>query len=191
MAIIEQMFLQRENSSRLGETTVGTAVKASGHDHLWGERESAIDTIILHYMSDRFRSPDDPYNREKLLSIFCEYGVSAHYLVLRDGNVLHLVPEENKAWHAGGSIMPAPDNRTGVNDFSIGIELAGSELEPFTELQYNALSFLLFQLHGRYHIENVLGHEHISGERAVEQGLRKDEKIDPGPQFDWRRIHYI
>ncbi len=81
--------------------------------------------------------------------------------------------------------MPEPDNRTGVNDFSIGIELAGSEQKPFTQKQYRSLKSLLVQIKNRENIRSILGHEDISGERAVSLGIRQDCKIDPGPFFDW------
>ncbi len=185
---IEKCLLDRENSSRLGMTTVGTSIESLGEEHLWGDRGSSIDTIVLHFMSDRFRSPANPYDRDSLISIFLEFGVSAHYLILRDGKVLQLVPEENKAWHAGGSIMPEPDNRKAVNDFSIGIEMAGSEMDPFTEAQNKSVKQLIKEIESRHTIKNILGHEHISGERAVELGVRQDCKIDPGPHFNWDRI---
>lgn len=185
---IEKFLLSVENSSRFENSTVATQLNSKSVEHLWSERSLNIDTVVVHFMSDRFRSPENPYERDKLISIFLEYEVSAHYLILRDGKVLQLVPEEEKAWHAGGSIMPDPDNRVGVNEFSIGIELAGSELEPFTEMQYCSLKEVLKGIKSRHAIKNIVGHEDISGEQAVVMGLRKDVKIDPGPQFHWEII---
>ncbi len=185
---IQECLLNSENKSGLADTTVGTTLKSRNIDHLWSERSAEIDTVVIHFMSDRFRSPDSPYEKEKLLSIFIEYEVSAHYLILRDGEILNLVPETMKAWHAGPSIMPEPDNRTGVNDFSVGIELAGSEIDSFSEEQYRSLNSLLNNVCRRHNIRSITGHEDIAGERAVSLKLRKEKKIDPGPQFIWSKI---
>lgn len=185
---MKPFFLDAENSSKLNETTVGNAIQSAGKTHIWGERTSEIDTIVIHFMSDRVRHPRSPFKQDHLISIFIEYDVSSHYLILRDGTVLHLVPESEKAWHAGGSIMPEPDNRTGVNDFSIGIELAGSELQPFTKSQYRSLNSLIRKIKTRHAIRSIVGHEEISGERAVSMKIRADCKIDPGPLFDWNQI---
>ncbi len=188
---IESLLLTSENSSRLKETTVGRFIEESGNSELWSERTSEVDTIVVHFMSDRFRSPKSPYEKDALVSIFIEYGVSAHYLILRDGRVLNLVPEDKKAWHAGGSIMPSPDNRTSVNDFSIGIELAGSELEEFSEKQYSSLNILISDIGKRHSVRALIGHEDIAGERAVEMSLRKDIKCDPGACFEWSKVNAL
>jgi len=185
---MKTFFLNTENSSKLGDTTVANMIRTAGKTHLWGERTSEIDTIVIHFMSDRIRHPQATFKQDNLISIFVEYDVSAHYLILRTGTVLNLVPESAKAWHAGGSIMPEPDNRTGVNDFSIGIELAGSENHPFTPNQYKSLNRLIMSIKNRHTITSILGHEDISGERAVSMGIRQDVKIDPGPQFKWSFI---
>jgi len=120
--------------------------------------------------------------------IFRDYGVSSHYVIDRNGNIYLLVPEAKKAWHAGVSQMPAPDNRKNVNDFSIGIELIGDEEVPFEEAQYSALNFLLKDIKKRHDIKHIVGHQHIATQKMVEAGLRKDAKWDPGKQFDWSKI---
>jgi len=185
---ITNFYLSRENSFCVEGETVEKRLSDSGIDHLWSDRESQVDTIVVHFMSDRFRKPDAPYEFESLVNIFIEYGVSAHYLIGRDGGVVRLVPEEKKAWHAGGSVMPEPDSRVGVNDFSIGIELAGSELESFTDEQYHSLNAVIKSVKSRHSITTILGHEDISGERAVELGLRRDVKVDPGVHFQWGKV---
>jgi len=185
---LHPFLLDAENSSNLGDSTVGNAIRQTGQDQLWAERSSPVDTIVIHFMSDRFRHPRAPFKKENLIFTFIEYGVSAHYLILRNGMILNLVPEQKKAWHAGGSIMPEPDNRTGVNDFSIGIELAGSELHAYTDRQYQSLKSLIADIRRRHEIIYLVGHETISGQRAVDLGIRGDCKIDPGPNFDWKRI---
>lgn len=98
--------------------------------------------------------------------------VSAHFLIQRDGAVLQFVSGNARAWHAGASAF---DGRTCCNDFSIGVELEGSDFEPFLPVQYGALVTLTHALQARYGLRDVAGHEHIAPGR----------KTDPGPFFDW------
>lgn len=98
--------------------------------------------------------------------------VSAHFLIRRDGEIVQFVSANNRAWHAGSSSFCG---RERCNDFSIGIELEGTDYESFTSDQYASLSGLTMALQHRYPLTNVLGHEHIAPVR----------KTDPGPFFDW------
>ncbi|WP_019141953.1 1,6-anhydro-N-acetylmuramyl-L-alanine amidase AmpD [Noviherbaspirillum massiliense] len=100
--------------------------------------------------------------------------VSAHFLVRRDGKVLQFVSANDRAWHAGVSSYCG---RERCNDFSIGIELEGTDFEPFASNQYDALIALTHALRSRYPLTDVVGHEHIAPGR----------KTDPGPFFDWMR----
>lgn len=147
-----------------------------------------IDTVVIHYMSGINVDParwDNPLLSQQILKAS---HVSAHYLIDRTGTAYRLVPEQNVAWHAGGSVMPAPDNRHNVNSFSVGIELIATQTSGYTEAQYAALVTLLKGIESRYPIRHIVGHDEISGSRALKIGLRKDLKEDPGPLFDWRRI---
>jgi len=155
---------------------------------LYSERAAKINTVVIHAMSAINVNPEDPFSLEKCTDIFRDYGVSSHYAIDRNGNIYLLVPEEKKAWHAGVSRMPAPDNRKNANDFSIGIELIGNEEIPFEEVQYSALNFLLKDIKTRHDIKHIVGHQHIATQKMVEEGLRKDVKWDPGKQFDWSKI---
>jgi N-acetyl-anhydromuramyl-L-alanine amidase AmpD len=147
-----------------------------------------IDTVVIHYTSainvDPTRWDDPALNR----AIFNRYRVSAHYMIDRAGTAYRLVREQDIAWHAGGSIMPAPDSRTGVNRFSLGIELIATKRSGFTDAQYRALNRLLDDITARHPIRHVVGHDEIAGNRAVGRGLRGDVKPDPGPLFDWNRV---
>ena len=100
--------------------------------------------------------------------------VSAHYLIRRDGSVTQYVPCEMRAWHAGVSSWKG---RERCNDFSIGIELEGSDDVPFAEPQYESLARLTRELQSRYGPLEVTGHSDIAPGR----------KTDPGPWFDWER----
>lgn len=102
-----------------------------------------------------------------------ELRVSSHFLIRRDGELLQFVPTEKRAWHAGISSFMGREN---CNDFSIGIELEGTDFVPFEPMQYQALATLTKALVKRYPLmKNVTGHQHIAPVR----------KTDPGPCFDW------
>ena len=103
--------------------------------------------------------------------------VSAHYLIASDGEVMSLVPEAMRAWHAG---VGRWGGVTDVNSRSIGIELANDGVSPFAALQMDALTDLLKGIKARWDIrpERVIGHSDMAPGR----------KIDPGPRFDWHRL---
>ncbi len=98
--------------------------------------------------------------------------VSAHFLIRRSGEILQFVPCTLRAWHAGVSCWQA---RERCNDFSIGIELEGSDFVPFMPAQYAALNSLAAALQRRYPLAFLLGHSEIAPGR----------KTDPGPYFYW------
>jgi len=100
--------------------------------------------------------------------------VSAHFLIRRDGGIVQFVPCTQRAWHAGVSSW---QGRSRCNDYSIGIELEGSDYVPFTERQYTALVRLTRRLKRAYPISSIAGHSDIAPLR----------KTDPGPYFDWPR----
>ena len=187
---ITPCLLDADNPFPVGDVTIGALIAASGKRHLWEERSgAAVDVIVVHYLSAVVASPDAPFRKELVLRLFCDYGVSSHYLVGRRGGVIRLVPEEMKAWHAGGSIMPEPDNRRAVNDFSIGIELMATAASGFTPTQYESLARLCGDIERRNRRKFLYtGHDRIAGARAVGLGLRSEPKNDPGDQFDWDRF---
>jgi AmpD protein len=98
--------------------------------------------------------------------------VSSHFLVRRDGQLIQFVPCNKRAWHAGVSNWRG---RSRCNDFSVGIELEGSDFEPYTLRQYATLVRLTRRLKRIYPILDIIGHSDIAPER----------KTDPGPYFDW------
>ena len=183
-------LLDTENGLLAGGVSIGALVGASGKKHLWEERRgTVVDVVVVHYTSAVAVAPAAPFRKELVLKIFCDYGVSSHYLVGRKGGVDRLVPEAMKAWHAGGSIMPEPDNRQAVNEFSIGIELMATATSGFTPSQYSSLSKVCRDIEQRYSRRFLyVGHDQIAGDRAVSLGLRSDKKVDPGALFDWKRF---
>jgi AmpD protein len=103
-----------------------------------------------------------------------ELKVSAHFFVRRDGQIIQFVPCLKRAWHAGESCW---QSKLHCNDFSIGIELEGSDAVPFTAGQYAALNRLTMALREAYPIRGIAGHSDIAPQR----------KTDPGPCFEWVR----
>lgn len=98
--------------------------------------------------------------------------VSAHFYLRRDGEIVQFVSTDERAWHAGASSWQGMSN---CNDFSVGIELEGSDTQPYAPAQYASLWCLLDGLCRHYPIDSIAGHCHIAPGR----------KIDPGPCFDW------
>ncbi len=139
----------------------------------FGERRNGLrpELVVLHYtaMADcasAARALCDP-----------EREVSAHYLIGRDGEVLALVDEPMRAWHAGSGEWRGADD---VNSRSIGVELDNDGATPFSEPLMAALEALLPGILARWGItpEGVIGHSDMAPGR----------KIDPGRRFDWKRL---
>ena len=147
---------------------------------------AAIELIVVHNISlppgqfggdgivDLFTNRLDP-GAHPYYATIAELKVSAHFLVRRDGALIQFVPCTKRAWHAGESTWRA---RERCNDFSIGIELEGTDDQPFENLQYAALTRLVRALRGAYGALEMVGHSDIAPNR----------KTDPGPCFDWSRL---
>jgi len=107
--------------------------------------------------------------------------VSSHLFIRRDGEVVQFVPFHQRAWHAGESMF---NGRERCNDFSIGIELEGTDDQPFEDQQYEHLAQVTRCLLKNYPTmtqKNIVGHSDIAPNR----------KTDPGPCFDWKRYHRL
>ena len=124
---------------------------------------------IPDLFANRLDCAADPY-----FDSLRELRVSAHFLIRRDGHLMQFVPTLQRAWHAGVSQF---EGRERCNDFSIGIELEGSDFDPFTDPQYARLVDLTTALQRLHALRAVCGHDHIAPGR----------KTDPGPFFDWHR----
>lgn len=125
------------------------------------------------YVADLFLNRLD-LNAHPWLARLRGLKVSAHFFIRRDGTLIQFVSTQQRAWHAGVSTF---EGRQRCNDFSIGIELEGTDVLPYTPQQYMALSRLTPVLQARHPLRAVQGHEHIAPGR----------KTDPGPAFDWAR----
>jgi len=115
------------------------------------------------------------YSSHPWLERLREMRVSAHFFVRRNGDIVQLVSTDARAWHAGVSQF---EGRERCNDFSIGIEVEGTDALPYTDDQYRTLARLSRALCERHPLRAVRGHEHIAPGR----------KTDPGPAFDWARF---
>lgn len=147
-----------------------------------------IDLLIIHNIS----LPPGEFGTGCVQRLFCneldfsshpyfndlrELRVSAHLLIQRDGALVQFVPFHKRAWHAGESSF---SGRQVCNDFSIGIELEGTDEMAFTDRQYGVLTGVTRQLLKTY---SGLNPERIVGHSDVAPG----RKTDPGPCFDWSR----
>jgi AmpD protein len=131
---------------------------------------------IERFFTNRLDWDEHPYFQE-----IRGVEVSAHLLIKRTGELLQFVNFGERAWHAGQSCYQGRDN---CNDFSIGIELEGSDDESYTDAQYAALSAvtaLLMQHYPAIDTHRIVGHSDIAPGR----------KTDPGPAFDWARYRRL
>ncbi len=149
---------------------------------------TAVDLLVIHNISlppDEFGGPwvealfqnRLPASQHPYFADICQLRVSAHLLIRRDGELVQFVPFEQRAWHAGRSCY---EGREACNDYSIGIELEGSDNQPFSDAQYRALSAVTRALLAHYpalDAARIVGHSDIAPGR----------KTDPGPHFDWER----
>jgi len=146
---------------------------------------AAIELLVIHSISlppgvfggaevtDLFLNRLDPAAHPYFAGI-AGLRVSAHFFIRRDGALLQFVPCALRAWHAGQSSWRGRDR---CNDYSVGIELEGSDDLPFSDVQYDRLIALARCLQARYPIAASVGHCDIAPGR----------KTDPGPHFDWAR----
>jgi N-acetylmuramoyl-L-alanine amidase len=153
-------------------TLVRQVIPSPNHE----ERALATDILLLHYTG----MPSTAEAIERLCDP--EAKVSSHYVVAEDGNILQLVPEARRAWHAGVSSW---EGVTDVNSRSIGVEIANPGhsygYPDFPEPQIAAVVALCRDLAERYRFraDRVLAHSDVAPLR----------KWDPGEKFPWERLH--
>ena len=145
-----------------------------------------IDSIIIHSISlppgqyggdeiDRFFSNQLDWNEHAYFREIEGLQVSSHLLIRRDGELVQYVNLYDRAWHAGQSCLAGQEN---CNDFSIGIELEGTDHSLFENSQYETLLAVIKALKEYFpqiSPEKIVGHSDIAPGR----------KTDPGPGFDW------
>ena len=147
------------------------------------------DLIVLHGISlppgryggpwiDRLFTNTLPADAEPYFATVHALRVSSHVLISRDAALTQYVPFDERAWHAGRSFWCGRDS---CNDFSIGLELEGTDDEPYDERQYPALAAVIAALQRHY---PSLASGAIAGHSDIAPG----RKTDPGPAFDWQRL---
>jgi AmpD protein len=148
---------------------------------------TAVDLLVIHNISlppaqfggpwidDLFLNRLDP-SAHPFFAGIAELRVSAHLLIRRDGSLTQYVPLQRRAWHAGRSSFRGREN---CNDYSIGIELEGTDDRPFEEAQYATLARVTRKIMAEY---PGITRERITGHSDIAPG----RKTDPGPCFDWQ-----
>lgn len=150
---------------------------------------TGIELIVIHGIS----LPPGEFNTQAVEDFFCgalnvtshpafadiaTLKVSSHLFIKRDGTLIQFVPFHRRAWHAGVSSF---NGKTGCNDFSIGIELEGTDTIPYEPIQYLQLISVIRLLRQTY---PAITPDHIVGHVDIAPG----RKTDPGPSFDWNYL---
>lgn len=125
---------------------------------------------ITRLFTNRLDAAEHPY-----FATIADLRVSAHFVIRRDGALLQFVACGRRAWHAGKSSWQGRDR---CNDYSVGIELEGTDTLPYSPAQYTTLARLVRALRRRYPVGDVVGHSDVAPGR----------KTDPGPAFEWERL---
>jgi N-acetyl-anhydromuramoyl-L-alanine amidase len=153
----------------------------------WDERPTGLPVtlLVLHNIS----LPPGTFGGQAIIDLFLNaldhrshpyYAglrgtrVSTHFLIRRDGELIQFVACARRAWHAGSSTW---QGRPRCNDFSVGVELEGSDDVAYDAAQYVQLMRLTHALRARYPLPDIAGHSDVAPGR----------KTDPGPRFDWAR----
>lgn len=150
--------------------------------------DSEVSLLVIHNISlppgqygggyiQKFFQNALPVSEDAYFQEIGHLEVSSHFLIERNGKVSQFVPLDKRAWHAGVSSFQGRGN---CNDFSVGVELEGTDDEPYADEQYKALVDLTLEIQKIYPLitpQRITGHCDIA----------PDRKTDPGPAFDWKR----
>jgi AmpD protein len=151
-----------------------------------------VDMIVIHGISlppgqfgsksiEQFFCGELDYSQHSYFATIETLRVSPHLLIDRLGEVFQFVPFSKRAWHAGKSFF---NGRKECNDFSIGIELEGTDDVPYEKNQYEQLASVITILMKTY---PSIKREHIVGHADIAPG----RKTDPGPSFDWAYLNSL
>lgn len=175
------------NSHAINDAGFATDAKFVASPNFDARPENELSLIVIHNIS----LPPSQYGGNGIIELFTNQlnpdehpyyaeiytrKVSSHFLIRRDGELIQFVSCLNRAWHAGVSNW---QGRERCNDFSVGIELEGSDFDAFEVKQYQTLKVLINSLTNTYPIQAIVGHSDIAPNR----------KTDPGPYFDWSKIN--
>lgn len=164
------------------------AAKLNSPNHDARPTGTRVSVLVVHGIS----LPAGEFGGDAVLQLFCNeldcslpqfrelegVRVSAHFLICRDGGLTQFVSCDQRAWHAGRSRWRGKDR---CNDVSVGIELEGSDLVPYSRAQYSTLAALVGSLASRYPIADIIGHSDVAPGR----------KTDPGASFDWAHFRSL
>lgn len=160
----------------------------------FGERPAgkAISLLVIHNISlppgqfggncieqffcNQLNPADHPY-----FASIVSLQVSSHLLIRRDGELVQFVNLLDRAWHAGRSCFDGEDE---CNDYSIGVELEGTDTDPYTEAQYRMLAEVSSRILAAW---PAINGDRIAGHSDIAPG----RKTDPGPAFDWSRFRRL
>lgn len=139
---------------------------------IFGQTDSRGVHFVKAFFQNQLNTDDHPY-----FATIHELQVSAHLFIERDGTVTQFVNFNDRAWHAGRSQFLGVEN---CNDFTIGIELEGSDDTAFESVQYQVLSQIIHAIYQAYPAtrRQLMGHSDIA----------PDRKTDPGVHFDWQKL---
>ena len=175
------------NSIMINKRGFANAAKQIASPNFDARPTTEINMIVIHNIS----LPPNQYGGAGVIALFTNtlnpnehpyYAqihtrkVSSHFFIRRDGELIQFVSCLKRAWHAGASLW---QGRERCNDFSVGIELEGSDYEAFEIAQYQTLNNLIKALKKTYSIQHFVGHSDIAPGR----------KTDPGPFFEWQKIN--
>ena len=152
-------------------------------------KNTDVKLIVIHNISlppenfepenvKKFFKNELDFNSHEFFHEIRDLKVSSHFVIDRTGKIYQFVSVYDRAWHAGVSSF---NNQENCNDFSLGVELIGSDNSPFEDNQYDSLNKLIETLCNSFpkiKKENIVGHSEIASGR----------KTDPGPFFDWSKI---
>ncbi len=149
---------------------------------------TSIDLVVVHSISlppgeyggnsiEQFFQNNLDKNQHPYFEEIHEMQVSSHALIKRNGEIVQFVPFHERAWHAGKSNY---QGRERCNDFSIGIELEGTDTDIFEDIQYLQLAKIITALQSAY--PNIS--DHITGHSDISPG----RKNDPGTGFIWKKL---
>ncbi len=171
---------------KINKLGFSNAAKQCASPNFDARPEAEISMIVIHNIS----LPPNEYGGAGIVQLFTNVlnpaehpyyaeiytrKVSSHFLIRRTGELIQFVSCLQRAWHSGVSQW---QGRERCNDFSVGIELEGSDFEAFEPAQYQTLQSLINCLKKTYAIQHVVGHSDIAPGR----------KTDPGPYFEWQKI---
>ncbi len=162
---------RRVPSPNFNQRPVGTDIRLLVIHNISLPPEQFENGYIEQFFTNQLDASEHPY-----FATIADIQVSSHLLITRSGEVVQFVSFDQRAWHAGQSSYQGTAD---CNDFSIGIELEGTDTLPYTDKQYLALAETTKALLIHY---PTIGN-HITGHSDIAPG----RKTDPGPAFDWPR----